>query len=530
MNTACRMMTISLCLALAQTCRVFAMAPPYVTDEELAAYPIIVVAKWDKAPAKSHNQYRDDDALGQVVVKSEVYTSLNVLEVIKGNIEPGVHELIIDWGISWREDGTWLTSGTSTEISGDVKDVTEPCLWFLEQTRSWDETRKTDYLTVSNYREVQPLPLKTFFVALGKSNRTTEVPRLLTANDPLVSDRVLRYLCGGKWPWPYGADERFGDYRLTEIYTTPTRRGLILFLEADRVWDLITSDEKELRGKAASVYAELKGKDCVPKMRTLLDDEDPAVRGVAVGILASYHDVASLDRFPQAVEGVEDAALACKLIKVLSSWGDERVALPMISYLQNGGFAYQYGNDFGIPALKARQALKAITGHVFPFDVEVSKKAWQQALPLEDRTARLQLLAKVAPGDESPFFARAAGEPRTEADEKMKERFGGIGEDDVFVTIGLYNLSPRPVTVLKYPSDVEMSWPEGNSSYRDRSATKEDFTTIDPGEAITFEVRLYRSFLRAGPSKRLRLQYLNNGHEAGVNAWIGTVLVTFGSE
>jgi len=525
MNTACRVTSISLCLALALTCRVFAMAPPYVSDEELAAYPVIVVAKWDKAPAKSHNQYRDDDGLGQVVVKSEVYTSLNVLQVVKGNIEPGVHDLMIGWGISWQEDGTWLTSGTSTEILGDVKDVTEPCLWFLKQTRSWDETRKTDYLTVSNYREVQPLPLTTFFVALGTANRTTEVPRLLTPNDPLVSDRVLRYLCGGKWPWPYEADERFAGF-----YTTPRHRSLILFLEADRVWDLITSDEKELRGKAASVYAELKGKDCVPKMRTLLDDDDPAVRGIAVGILASYRDEASLARFPQAVEGVEDAVLACKLIKILSSWGDERVVLPMISYLQNGGFAYQYGNDFGIPALKARQALEAITGHAFPFDVELSKKAWQQALPLEDRAARLRFLGKVAPGDESPFVARAGRDRRTEADEKMKERIGGVGEDDVFVTIGLFNLSPRPVTVLKYPSDVEMSWSGGNSSYGDRSATKEDFTTIDPGEAITFEVRLYERFLRADPSKRLRLRYLNNGRKVGVNAWIGTVIVKFGSE
>ena len=28
-----------------------AIAPRYVSDDELATYPIIVVAKWDKAPA-----------------------------------------------------------------------------------------------------------------------------------------------------------------------------------------------------------------------------------------------------------------------------------------------------------------------------------------------------------------------------------------------------------------------------------------------------------------------------------------------
>lgn len=134
----------------------------------------------------------------------------------------------------------------------------------------------------------------------------------------------------------------------------------------------------------------------------------------------------------------------------------------------------------------------------------------------------MQLLAKVAPGDVSPFVARTGGELRTEADEKTKERIGGIGEDDVFVTIALSNLSPRPVTVLKYPSDVEMSWPGGNSSYGDHSATKDDFTTLEPGESIMFEVRLYKSFLRADSSKRLKLRYLNNGHEVGVNAWLGS--------
>lgn len=101
MNTACRVTSISLCLALALTCRAFAMAPAYASDEQLAAYPIVVVAKRGKASATSHDQYRNDVRLGQILVKSEVYTSLNILEVVKGNVEPGVHDLIIDWGSSW---------------------------------------------------------------------------------------------------------------------------------------------------------------------------------------------------------------------------------------------------------------------------------------------------------------------------------------------------------------------------------------------------------------------------------------------
>ena len=97
-----------------------AIAPRYVADDELATYPIIVVAKWDKAPAKSHNKYAEDKDLGEVVLKSEVYTRLNILAAVKGGIEPGEHELLMNWGITWQEDGTYVNSGTSSEMSGDV--------------------------------------------------------------------------------------------------------------------------------------------------------------------------------------------------------------------------------------------------------------------------------------------------------------------------------------------------------------------------------------------------------------------------
>ncbi len=44
-------------LACLWTSEAHAIAPPYVSDEELAAYPIIVVAKWDKAPVRPHHHY-----------------------------------------------------------------------------------------------------------------------------------------------------------------------------------------------------------------------------------------------------------------------------------------------------------------------------------------------------------------------------------------------------------------------------------------------------------------------------------------
>ena len=88
-------------------------------------------------------------------------------------------------------------------------------------------------------------------------------------------------------------------------------------------------------------------------------------------------------------------ALACELIEVFSSWGDERLVSALITYLENSRFVYEYGDDLGIPALKARQALEDITGHWFPLDVDKSMDAWHEAREVRDRTKRKELLRKL---------------------------------------------------------------------------------------------------------------------------------------
>ena len=42
------------CLCLL-TVHAFAIIPPYVSDDDLAQYPIIVVAHWDKSPLTPHH-------------------------------------------------------------------------------------------------------------------------------------------------------------------------------------------------------------------------------------------------------------------------------------------------------------------------------------------------------------------------------------------------------------------------------------------------------------------------------------------
>ena len=295
----------------------------------------------------------------------------------------------------------------------------------------------------------------------------------------------------------------------------------------------MNSDAKEHRDLAASVYAELSGKEGIANMRKLLDDKDPDVRGIAVGTLARHRDETSVDRFSKAIEGFSDGWIACQVIKALAAWDNERVVTALIGFLQNDQFAYQYGDDLGIPALKARQALLAITGHEFPFDVEQSRKAWEEARRLDDKEARKRLLAKAAPGGQTPLIAAAIGLAKKEFGEAFKERLGPVEKDEVVVTIRLHNLSSRPVTILKYPSEVSSSSPAGSASYGFGHLDKEDkqeFTTLQPNSDMVLETKLGKSFLIADPAQRqLTISYLANGNGQGVNAWIGTLKVEFGA-
>lgn len=498
-------------------CEALATAPRYVPDDKLAAYPIIVVAKWDKAPAISHNEYDKDHS--NVVINIETYTHLNILATLKGKVEPGQRPLMMNWGITWDEDGTFVNSGTSTQLMGDVDDVTKPCLWFLKRTRSWDKTRKHEYLTVGNYREVQPLELKDFYVALGDRDAQKKVPMLLAADKPRVARRVLRYLCGGTWPWPYHNDRWPFD--------KPDAPGTPLREEASRVWDYLQSDAKDQRSLAACVYAELSGRSGITKIRTLLDDQDPSVRGIAIGVLARHRDEDSLDRFATAAQSLRDGTIACELIKALSDWKEERTVPALIAFLQNDEFAYRLGDDIGIPALKARQALVEITGHEFPFDIESSQKAWQEAKRIDDKASRTIYLEKAAPGGQTPLAAALVGLPSKKLSEALKKKYERLDEGEVVVTIRLSNLSPRPVTILAEPSEVDVQWPGGSSG---RNFDEKEFTTIKPAESILLETMVPEDFLIAEPAeRRLQLSYWANGNRQGVKAWIGTIHVEIGT-
>jgi HEAT repeat protein len=501
-----------------------AIAPPHVSDVELAKYPIIVVAQWEKAPFVENNRHVSENAIDRI----ESYTRLKVLSVVKGKVEAGDHELLVGPWISWKDDGTFLNSASSTLLLGDVPDVTKPSLWFIERTRSWDEKRKDEYLTASNYREVQPIELKAYFEALGGRDAEKDVPKLLASKEPAVTFRVLNYISGEHWPWPFVSNIEDGF-----DFGQPDERGKVLSGEADRVWALMQSGNEDIRPLAAAIYADLRGKESVAKLRTLLDDKDPEARGVGAAVLARHRDGESLDRLAAAVAELDNSSLACHLIKELAAWKDERVVPALIGFLQNDDLAYQYGDDLGVPALKAQVALREITGHEFPFDVETSRKAWQEGLRIDDRTERAKALAKSAPGGRTPLVATAVGTPTKEMSDALKKRYDKLDEDEFVIAVRVRNLSSLPVTVLEVPSGIAFGWPGGH--HGGAGGTDDDdkleFTTIAPTAETALEVVVTEDFLIAEPATRhLKLSYLANGKRQNVKAWIGSIDVRFGDE
>ncbi len=533
---------LGLCVSLSPlSVPVYAIAPSYQTDADLTQYPILVVAKWDKAPMRPHHL-----SVGNVCKKFEVFTELILERVIKGDIAPGKHTILMGLGIGWQEDGAGLATWTSTHIPGDVDDVTKPSLWFLDRKRSWDPSDKILYYHVPHYRAIQPVTLEEYFGALRSPRPETDVPKLLVSDNPEVLIRVLRYVCGGVWPWPVDASPRDERSPIRAMWG-PLTRGRMLTEQAEAVRRVVERGVGGVSPLAVSVYAELTGKDGVPYLRSLLKDRDPTVRGVAIGLLARHRDQASVAAMAEAARGVRDGHTACALIEALSGWADPRLAPVLIPFLQNDAFAYQYGDDLGIPALKAREALHKIAGCWFPHNVAVAAAAWKRAEATADPAKRKALLDKLLPGGQFPVTAHLVGSPEyvsreAEAECESHASFKPIPrseENDAKASrfsarVRLTSVSGQPVTLAKMPSWFEMRspsrWAQRGGLFPEHPS-KDDFLHLAPGESTEFRVTLDADFLLAKPqSRRLRLFYKENGNAVNVSAWIGWLDVQLGPE
>ena len=471
-----------------------ASGPNFVSDSDLTEAPVIVIARWKKAAGFTH----------------DASTTLEVLRTIKGSVPPGTHPLHLGREINWKPDGTCLNSDTTTLILGDVADITSTNIWFLRTERYWDLIPWRTHLVIDNYRAIQPLDLELFYAALLLPDPDRAVAGLLTRTDSTVNDRALRYFSRKVLPSPHGPE--FQD----APSVSPETLDRTLNVKAKAVAKLLGNHALiNQRPMAIAVYGELTGKAGSPLIAGLLADKDSSVRGMAAVVLVRNQDAQSIPEIIRAVNGITDGELACNIIEGIKKWKEIRLTPALITFLQNGDSAGFAGDQLNIPAIQARQALQEITGYAFPYDVAVSKAAWDQASGITNIEERTKLLSLLAPNDPMPLYAE-------------------IVKNNRAVLFRIINTSKRSVIVAKRPS-FRLQNDEGGGGMLgmdgQRISGKQDFETLQPGGIIEFEVQLENRFLLANPASRtLKIGYDNNGAAYNINAWIGILPVTFGAE
>ena len=472
------------------------VAPGFVSDQDLAKCPVIVVGKWNGAP-------RQDNSLveGKVLKEYEVVTEIDVTRVVKGNIKPGKHTILVGFRIGWSNEHPIVTSYTSTEVGGDAE-ATKDNLWFLVARRS--RVDQKEHWCLDTHRGVQPLTLEPYYTALQDGDVTRHIPQLLKFDDELIRRRTLALIGGGRMPWPYEPPS----------FIQPDKKETPLKGQEDRIRSLILqSKSKIVRRQAASLYAHLAGESAVPFMRTRLDDDDPEVRAIALGTLALYKERCTADVTAKAVRDSDSSHISCELIKRLNEWGDPSTVPALIEFLQDDYFGGQLGNDFDVPALKSRAALFKITNHWFPFDVVASRDAWATAKDLQDPQERLAHLARTIPGDPEPWQATLV-----------------VENGSAFVEIT--NRSKQTLTLPRHPFEVTLSSSRGVSGFAikgEAGSGKQKFIQLDPGKSHRFELAtdsgVEKKWL-TGRGGSLDLAYISSGKEAGVKAWMGVISIS----
>ena len=301
----------------------FAIAPPHVSYEELAKYPIVVEARWNGEAITDHSEVD-----GNVRKTWELRTEIVVERVVRGDIKPGTHTVLLGWPIAWEKDGGPVRGYSSTQVVGPACEVKDCNLWFLRRGRSWDKADPGPYLMLETCQGVQPLVLEPLFSALNKKDSHAAVDALLQVNvDPRIALAGLA------------------------VQPKPEFRKKY----AKSVTRMLDHRDASVRARATAVFSEMVGKQAVPRLRGLLDDPDANVRGHAVLELARWRDEASLGAIARTAPGIEKVGLICIVIEQLGEWGHEGTVPALIAFLQED----EAGSPVGtIPALKARDALE----------------------------------------------------------------------------------------------------------------------------------------------------------------------------
>jgi hypothetical protein len=167
---------IALFLLLVASIAVAVMIVP-PPDEDLSSHEMIVVAKWNPTSITSRILSEWNAELDGLEQKEyEGFTTVEVIRSIKGDLKPGKHTIrmplsMVSFQTITKGKGPTLFWFGSTQHPGAVDDVTVPCLWFLNKTKSWTKEDKTVYPTLTTMFGVQPLSKEKHYKKLMKSKK-----------------------------------------------------------------------------------------------------------------------------------------------------------------------------------------------------------------------------------------------------------------------------------------------------------------------------------------------------------------------
>ena len=472
-----------------------AIAPPVLTDADLAGADAIVVARWDETSG-----FEDHGVVEGNVRKSyQALTGLVVERSVKGTAPAGKVKMTLGWGLVWDRDGRPST-GTSTELLGDVEDVRQPGLWFLHRRPAGS---LADWEPMGFHRSIQPLALEPWFTALASTDAKPGIRAALASPDPLVAMRALEYAAGGRWPWPFGGGE-FDDW----LHGGARAADSALSEFRDAIAGALRSGDAKVRAHAAVVLDDAEGADSPTSLRPLLEDPDSDVRAVVAGLLAARKDEASYDRFAKAFDGAQATWLFDAALRRVAVTQDLRVVPALLGALETEGGPAEGDPS---PALAARESLRAVVGYAFPFTVVKSRAAWDEAKALPDSAARLARVRARLGDDREPLVAR-----------RVPPAPGATG-----LWVEIVNRSERLVDVASGPAWVDVHGATGMASWSLPRPPSPEYVRLAPGGMT--RIRVDRNdtaalgWVPTGDGVRIDLSFRGLRRDPAARSWMGTL-------
>ncbi|MEM9411361.1 MAG: hypothetical protein AAGA30_09625, partial [Planctomycetota bacterium] len=435
-----------------------------------------------------------------------VRTNLLIERVIKGELNVGEHPVMVGFAIGWSDDSPTVASYTSTEMIGDAN-ATDSNIWFLKRKASRVAGDRNEYLFLDSYRGVQPLTLERYFNALRSERVSESISQLLSSKNPELVVRSLRYICGDNHP------SSLGTSRLVRGKMQPVRKPLVQ--HSGRVFELInTSKSSEVRRMACWAYADLQGEEATPKMSEMLEDKDPFVQAIAVTSILGHSDWQFFDKVQSTVGGIEDSA-GTQLVRFFSELKDARATRLLIAMLQTN-CSDRYG-WLTPPGVLAQTVLRERTGFEFPFDVDLSLRAWDAIESADNELARSKLVKVYAEKFATPLVAELVG------DKKLSK-------------IRIKNISKKILTISRLPSSITIRTPRMLSSGSDllqNNAAENRINEISlrPNESTEFQLRLDDDyFVHSQKDRSIELDYTTEDRKLNLENWAGKLLVKVGGD